>query len=183
MFADVPSRYPILALILRVFSTRGQLPPLLALSRSAFLDAILTSTLVDKSAPLFEREIVLLLIVVPYFAVYAHHKLLHILPTLLAALGRALSWNAESPAIKLNTDESDDDENRNEDIRRVPRGASGSFKAVFHDKRTDDTAAQLHSEISNLPLLEWNIAGLSPSTLKMYASLIGRVNRFTTFSF
>lgn len=157
LFAEAASRYAILALVLRVFSTRPKLPPIVALARSNFFDTFLTSTLVDKSTILFEREIVLLLISLPYLAVYSSARLMEILPTLLAVLGRALSWNAES-TTKPKGDESDDD-GRGDDIRRSLNSPPVVHKAIFHDQRVDDTLPSPQASSSDASPLEWSIVG------------------------
>jgi hypothetical protein len=95
LFADPMARYPIMALVLRVFASKDILPPILPLSRSLFLESVMTSILVDKSVALFEREMIALLLIMPYIAIYAPSRLRKLLPVLLATLARAMCWKED----------------------------------------------------------------------------------------
>ncbi|KAF8317163.1 hypothetical protein DL93DRAFT_2055741 [Clavulina sp. PMI_390] len=91
-FLEPTARYPIVALLLRVFASKSALPPIVSLAKSAWIDSFFTSLLVDKSTALFEREMITLLIILPYMAVYAPTRLRRLLPKLLASLSRAICW-------------------------------------------------------------------------------------------
>lgn len=106
LFAEPTARYPIMALVLRVFASKHILPPVISLSRSPFLESVMTSILVDKSATLFEREVIVLVLIMPYMAIYAPSRLRGLLPVLLAALARAICWKEESQGL------TGDDENQ-----------------------------------------------------------------------
>lgn len=88
-----------MALVLRVFVSKHTLPPIVSLSHTLFLDSMMTSILVDKSATLFEREMIALLIIMPYMAIYAPSRLRELLPALLATLARAICWQEKPHGI------------------------------------------------------------------------------------
>lgn len=157
LFADSAARYPIMALVLRVFASKTSLPPIVSLSRSAFIDTLLTSLLVDKSTALFEREMVTLLILIPYMAVYAPVRLRELLPTLLATLSRAICWKQQpSPKNSSVHDDSFVAETTGFVGKSLPSN-------LFVDN--DDPgpyAGNVHAEpATSAPELEWAVVGQS----------------------
>lgn len=159
LFADPPARYPIMALVLRVFSSKISLPPILSFSRSTFLDSFFTSLLVDKSAALFEREMVTLLIIMPYMAVYTPVRLREVLPTLLATLSRAICWKQRSAPRK----EDDDTMNGAEMAPFVGRPSPSN---VFVDNEDPGPYAGnvIVESTASTPQLKWVVTGLSISS-------------------
>jgi hypothetical protein len=131
LFSEPSSRYSILALIIRVLSSRGALPPIVALSRSPFLKSLTDSILAEHSPHLFHREIAALVLASPYFAVYAPDSLVEMLPDLLAILGRTLSRRTD---LRVGSDTEED--NRSPEAERST-STSGDMRP---DPRNPDSS-------------------------------------------
>lgn len=153
--ADPTARYSIMALVLRIFASRNANtpPPVVSLSRSPFLQSLLTSVLLDKSTPLFQREMVTLLMIMPYMAVYTPTRLREILPPLLLTLSRALCWK-ERTSPRSGADDDSDEESAAKSARR--RRMSTSRFVDNNDPGPYDV--NVVSESLTPPEIDWAIA-------------------------
>lgn len=156
LFAEPTSRYPIMALVLRVFASKTTLPPIIPFSRSLFLQSVITSILLDKSTSLFQREMVTLLIIMPYMAVYTPSRLREILPPLLLTLSRAICWKERH--VSHSEDSQDSDDNDLSDLyRRAMKKRSTSSSRFIDNEDPGPYAGNVVFEASTPPSIDWII--------------------------
>ena len=160
LFADPVARYPIMALVHRVFASKHTLPPIVSLSRSLFLESMVTSILADKSATLFERELIALVIIMPYMAIYAPSRLRELLPSLLATLARAICWKDDVQG-KLG-----DDETQTESLTE---GFIGNHSSVSVFVENEDPGPYAENMIAELTARasesDWTVMGETQTTI------------------
>lgn len=156
LFAEPTSRYPIMALVLRVFTSKTTLPPVIPLSRSPFLQSLITSVLLDKSTSLFQREMITLLIIMPYMAVYTPSRLREILPPLLLTLSRAICWKERQISPFGDSADSDDDDVN--DLHRQAMKKRGTSSSRFIDNEDPGPyAGNVIIEAMTPPSIDWII--------------------------
>ena len=149
-----------MALVHRVFASKHTLPPIVSLSRSLFLESMVTSILADKSATLFERELIALVIIMPYMAIYAPSRLRELLPSLLGTLARAICWKDDVQG-KLG-----DDETQTESLTE---GFIGNHSSVSMFVENEDPGPYAENMIAELTARasesDWTIMGETQTTI------------------